>query len=78
MEGEALLCGWHFNDSCKLCLLSQPKEAWDYENVEEKRAEAERLKERGTTYFKADKFDLALKLYTLYDWHVQLGRGLVN
>ena len=52
--------------------LSQPKEPWDYESVEEKRAEAEQLKERGTAYFKADKFDLAFKLYTRYDWHVQL------
>ena len=47
------------------CLL-QPKEAWDYENVEEKRADAEKLKERGTVYFKAEKFGLALKLYSRY------------
>ena len=42
---------------------SQPKAAWEYENVEERRTDAEKLKERGTNYFKESKWSLAQKLY---------------
>jgi tetratricopeptide (TPR) repeat protein len=39
------------------------KEPWDYENVKERIAEADHVKERGTMFFKESKFDLALKVY---------------
>lgn len=42
----------------------QPKEAWEYGDVEERVTGATGLKEKGTKYFKDSKYDLALKLYT--------------
>ena len=46
-----------------MLFLSQPKAAWEYETVEERRTDAEKLKERGTNYFKESKWLLAQKLY---------------
>ena len=43
--------------------LSQPKDPWDYDSLEERLADATRIKEKGTKYFKDGKFDLASKLY---------------
>lgn len=42
---------------------TQPKANWEYDSVEERRTEAERLKEKGTNYFKESKWALAQKLY---------------
>lgn len=44
-----------------MCL--QAKDPWDYENLEERLADASQLKERGGKYFKEGKYDLAKKLY---------------
>lgn len=44
-------------------LYSQPKEPWDYDSLEERLADATRIKEKGTAYFKDGKYDLARKLY---------------
>lgn len=43
--------------------LLQPKAAWEYNDVEERKTDAEKLKERGTNYFKEGKWELAQKLY---------------
>ena len=43
--------------------LSQPKDPWDYDSLEERLADATRIKEKGTKYFKDGKFHLAVKLY---------------
>lgn len=42
----------------------QPKQPWEYNSVEDRVAEALSLKEKGTKYFKVEKYNLALKLYT--------------
>ena len=42
---------------------TQPKDPWDYDSLEERLADATRIKEKGTKYFKDGKFDLASKLY---------------
>lgn len=36
---------------------------WEYNDVEERRTDAEKLKEKGTNYFKESKWALAQKLY---------------
>ena len=41
----------------------QPKAAWEYDNIEDRSTDAEKLKERGTNYFKESKWALAQKLY---------------
>ena len=42
---------------------TQAKEPWDYDSLEERLADATRIKEKGTKYFKEAKYDLARKLY---------------
>lgn len=39
------------------------KDPWDYENLEERLADASQLKDRGGKYFKNGKYELAQKLY---------------
>ena len=41
----------------------QARDPWDYENLEERLADAAKLKERGGGYFKQGKYELAKKLY---------------
>ena len=37
---------------CINCLSEQLKEPWDYENIQERIAEADNIKQRGTMFFK--------------------------
>ena len=46
-----------------LTSLQKAKQTYDYNTAEEKKTDAEKLKEKGTSYFKANKFPLAVKLY---------------
>eukprot|EP00731_Ephydatia_muelleri_P031993 Em0023g500a len=46
-----------------LTSFQKAKQTWDYTTAEEKKADAEKLKEKGTNYFKSSKFGLAVKLY---------------
>ena len=55
--------GLHLSLSLPPSLSSQPKDPWDYDSLEERLADATRIKEKGTKYFKDGKFDLAAKLY---------------
>lgn len=48
----------------RLNRFTKPKAAWEYANVEERVSDATVLKEKGSKYFKSEKYDLALKLYT--------------
>lgn len=43
--------------------IKQTKNSWEYDSVEERKTEAEKLKERGSKYFKEGKYSLAQKLY---------------
>ena len=44
-------------------MISQAKDPWDYDSLEERLADASQLKERGGKYFKEGKYELAKKLY---------------
>ena len=46
-----------------LTSFQKAKQTWEYTTAEEKKADAEKLKEKGTNYFKSSKFGLAVKLY---------------
>lgn len=43
--------------------LVKAKQTYDYTTADEKKTEAEKLKEKGSNYFKGNKFALAVKLY---------------
>ena len=51
--------------------FTQIKQAWEYDSIAERTANAGHLKERGTKYFKLGKYQLACGLYNrgaeLYD-----------
>ena len=49
-----MTCGWH-GSMMYTCLLQQLKESWEYDTAEERKTDAEKLKEKGNRYFKVSK-----------------------
>ena len=46
-----MTCSWH-GSMMYTCLLQQLKESWEYDTAEERKTDAEKLKEKGNRYFK--------------------------
>lgn len=51
------------NCTCDRILLEQLKESWEYDSAEEKKTDAEKLKERGNTFFKVCVRILSMSFY---------------